>query len=50
MIYLIEDKASRRIDYGWSDEKIASSSNVITLIDNIEGVRSLSCLEILQYS
>lgn len=45
MIYLIEDKASRRIDYGWSDEKIASSSNVITLIDNIEGVRSLSCLE-----
>lgn len=32
MIYLIEDKASRRKDYGWTDEKIREYEDCLTLI------------------
>ena len=34
MIYLIEDKTSRRNDYGWTNEKISTKSDVITVIEN----------------
>ena len=34
MIYLLEDKTSRRNDYGWNDSKVTSLSNVLVLIDN----------------
>ena len=34
MIYLIEDKTSRRNDYGWTNEKISTKSDIITVIEN----------------
>lgn len=34
MIYLIEDKTSRRNDYGWTNDKISTISDVITVIEN----------------
>lgn len=34
MIYLIEDKTSRRNDYGWTDEKVSSLNDVITVVEN----------------
>lgn len=34
MIYLIEDKTSRRNDYGWTNEKIATMNDIITVIEN----------------
>lgn len=34
MIYLIEDKTSRRNDYGWTNEKISTMSDVISVIEN----------------
>lgn len=34
MIYLVEDKTSRRNDYGWTDERLSSLSDVITVVDN----------------
>lgn len=33
MIYLIEDKTSRRNDYGWSDKRIEQHKGVIRIID-----------------
>ena len=36
MIYLIEDKTSRRNDYGWTNEKISTLSDIITVIDNTQ--------------
>lgn len=35
MIYLIEDKTSRRNDYGWSDKRIEQHKDVINIIDRI---------------
>lgn len=35
MIYLIEDKTSRRNDYGWSDKKIEQYEDSIIVIDSI---------------
>ncbi len=34
MIYLVEDKTSRRNDYGWTDDKISSMSDTITVVEN----------------
>lgn len=34
MIYLIEDKTSRRNDYGWTDEKLSSMNELITVVEN----------------
>ncbi len=34
MIYLVEDKTSRRNDYGWTDQRLSSFSDVITVVDN----------------
>ena len=41
MVYLIDDKKSRQSDYGWSDDKFASYSEVIYTIRNIEELRSI---------
>lgn len=42
MIYLIEDKTSRRNDYGWTDDKISSMSDLITVIANASELKDLS--------
>lgn len=34
MIYLVEDKTSRRNDYGWTDDKISKMSDIITVVEN----------------
>lgn len=34
MIYLIEDKTSRRNDYGWTNDKLSSMKEWITIIEN----------------
>ena len=34
MIYLIEEKASRRYDYGWTDEKVSEYKDVLYIVDN----------------
>ena len=39
-IYLIEDKVSRRNDYGWTDEKLSTISDVCA-IDNAYRLQEL---------
>ena len=34
MIYLIEENASRRYDYGWTDEKVSEYKDVLYIVDN----------------
>ena len=34
MIYLIEDKTSRRNDYGWTNDKLSSMKEWISIIEN----------------
>ena len=41
MIYLIEDKTSRRNDYGWTDEKLSSINELITVVDNTTRLSAL---------
>ena len=38
MIYLIEDKTSRRNDYGWSDKRIKQYKDAICVIDSISAL------------
>ena len=38
MIFLIDDKKSRQIDFGWTTEKFAQYSNVLTPLYTIEDV------------
>ena len=42
MIYLIEDKTSRRNDYGWTDENIMSMSDAITVVADATKLKELS--------
>lgn len=42
MIYLIEDKTSRRNDYGWSDKRIAQYKDTITAVDSIQDLLNYS--------
>lgn len=42
MIYLIEDKTSRRNDYGWSDKRIAQYKDTITIVDSIQDLLNYS--------
>ena len=42
MIYLIEDKTSRRNDYGWSDYRIAQYEDTITVVDSIQDLLNYS--------
>lgn len=41
MIYLIEDKKTRRNDYGWTDEKLSSLKDVITIVENANRLTEL---------
>ncbi len=41
MIYLIEDKIARRNDYGWTDEKLSTISDVCISIDNAYRLQEL---------
>ena len=41
MIYLIEDKTSRRNDYGWTNEKIATMNDIITVIENTKCLKAM---------
>ncbi len=41
MIFLIEDKSSRREDYGWSDKKISSTSEILTVVENAISLNKL---------
>ena len=41
MIYLIEDKTSRRNDYGWTDEKLSSMNELITVVENATQLSAL---------
>ena len=41
MIYLIEDKTSRRNDYGWTDEKLSSINELITVVENATRLSAL---------
>lgn len=36
MIYLIDDKTSRRVDYGWTDSRIENFSDILTPISDFE--------------
>lgn len=36
MIYLIDDKTSRRVDYGWTDSRIDNFSDILTSISDFE--------------
>ena len=42
MIYLIEDKTSRRNDYGWSDKRIVQYKDTITVVDSIQDLLNYS--------
>ena len=41
MIYLIEDKTSRRNDYGWTDEKLSSMNELVTVVENATQLSAL---------
>ena len=54
MIYLIEDKTSRRNDYGWSDKRIKQYKDAICVIDSISALLGniktiMSCDSVLLY-
>lgn len=42
MIYLIEDKTSRRNDYGWSDKRIEEYKDTIKVIDSVKALLDYS--------
>lgn len=42
MIYLIEDKTSRRNDYGWSDKRIEDYKDSIQVIDSVKALLDYS--------
>ena len=41
MIYLIEDKTSRRNDYGWTDEKLSSINELVSVVENATQLSTL---------
>lgn len=48
MIYLIDDKTSRRTDYGWSDTKIEEYSDILTSISDFENFSV--CMDVIHHA